>query len=188
MELLANLSDALLYFLPGFVGLKIFYTFGLKTNRTDIEWGIWSVMASVLLYGTTEPIREHLALSDTATSTRVLLLALAGLCGAVAAWLWNALLAPRWRGRFLSEPWDLAYFEAVRGRRQAFVELDDGREIQGDIVWMGLVSEGGSRAVTLTNVQVSDGRGEWTLLPANDQLHVPESAIQLLRLVPFEPK
>jgi hypothetical protein len=188
MELLANIPDALLYFLPGFVGLKVFYTFGLKTARTDAEWAIWSVMASVLLYSLTEPIRAHFSLSDTATTTRVLLLLLACLMGAVGALIWNRLMAPRLRGVFLAEPWDMAYNSAVAEKRQAFVELDDGREIQGDIVWMGIVSEGGSRAITLTNVQMSDGVGEWITLPPGDQLHVPEPAIHLLRLVPFEPR
>jgi hypothetical protein len=188
VELLANIPDALLYFLPGFVGLKIFYTFGLKTARTDVEWAIWSVMASVLIYATTAPIRAEVGLSDTATATHVLLLLLACLLGAIGAVVWNRWMAPRWRGTFVVEPWDMAYHDAVTKKRQAFVELNDGREVQGDIAWMGLVSEGSSRAITLINVQISDGHGKWTALPPDEQLHVPEDAMHLLRLVQFEPR
>jgi hypothetical protein len=82
----------------------------------------------------------------------------------------------------------MAYHDAVTKKRQAFVELNDGREVQGDIAWMGLVSEGSSRAITLINVQISDGHGKWTALPPDEQLHVPEDAMHLLRLVQFEPR
>ena len=188
MELLPNLPDALLYFLPGFVGVKVFYTFGLKTARTDFEWGIWSVLASVLLFMVTAPIRTALALADNSAISRFGLVVLAALLGVLAAWLWNAVLAPRWRWRFTPEPWDMIYFTAVAKNLQAVVELNDGREAQGDIVWMGLASEGSTRSITLANVQMSGDNGGWVSLAPGEELHIPEDAMRVLRLVKFEPK
>jgi len=79
----------------------------------------------------------------------------------------------------------MAYSEAIAQKLQAVVELRDGREVYGDILWMGLAGEGSPRSLTLGSVQVSGGQGRWTALPGNHQLHVPESSVRVLRLVPF---
>ena len=185
MELLSNLSDSLLFFLPGFVCLKVFYVLGLKTTRTDLEWAVWSVMSSVLLFPATVPLRSMLGLGDTSAVARAILILFAFLVGSIGATTWNRVVAPRWRWRFVAEPWDLAYYDAVANKLQVAIELADGREAVGDMIWMGLVGEGSSRSITLGNVQISDGAGVWTKLDKSNQLHIPEASIGLLRLVPF---
>jgi hypothetical protein len=37
------------FLVPGFVALKWFYWFGLKTKRSDLEWTLWSLVAAALI-------------------------------------------------------------------------------------------------------------------------------------------
>jgi hypothetical protein len=43
----SEVADTLKLLVPGFVLLKLFYWFALRTKRSDSEWVIWSVLASV---------------------------------------------------------------------------------------------------------------------------------------------
>ena len=35
--------------MPGFLALKVFYVFGLRTRRTDLEWTLWSLLAAAVI-------------------------------------------------------------------------------------------------------------------------------------------
>lgn len=54
-DLVASAGDqvihTLTYVAPGFVALKIFYLFGLRSRRSDLEWTIWSLVTSVVVGG-----------------------------------------------------------------------------------------------------------------------------------------
>lgn len=187
MDLVRNLSDAFLYFFPGFLGLKAFYVFGLRTQRTDLEWGVWSVLLSVALSALADPIRAGLGIDASAGLYRAALVGTGLGAGLLLVLVWNSRLIRKQRWRFVAEPWDIAYLTAIDDDLQAVVELADGREVYGDIAWMGLSGEGSSRSITLANVQVSDGDGAWMLLPPEEELHIPEATIKVLRLIPYHP-
>jgi hypothetical protein len=53
--------DTLVLVLPGFVALKIFYLGGIRTRRSDIEWFIWSLLASVPLAALSVLVRDGLS-------------------------------------------------------------------------------------------------------------------------------
>jgi hypothetical protein len=184
--LVGTLSDALLFFLPGFVALKLFYTFGLKSTRTDFEWTVWSVLASLVLFAATEPLRRWLALDPNDVPNHLLLMGVGVVSGLSAAWCWNLRAIRIWRLQFIAEPWDLLWATARQFELQAVVELDDGREVQGDIEWMGLSGEGSSRSITFVNAQITND-SDWLKLPSGDRFHIPESSVHILRLVPYEP-
>jgi hypothetical protein len=187
VDLVTNLTEAFLYFFPGFVGLKTFYVFGLRTRRTDIEWAVWSILLSVILYSTVGSWLSSLHV-DLSSATGRLTLTAAGLAGGLGlAWIWNRRVVRSQRWRLVAEPWDLAYWRAMDQNLQAVIELQDGREAYGDIEWMGLSGEGASRSLSLVNVQMTDGQGHWQHLGSETELHVPEASIRLLRLVPFVP-
>jgi Family of unknown function (DUF6338) len=40
---------AITYLIPGFIALKILYVFGFRSKRSDIEWALWSLLASLAL-------------------------------------------------------------------------------------------------------------------------------------------
>jgi hypothetical protein len=45
----ADVASTLEYLLPGFVAIKVFTFFALRSTRTDLELTIWSLAASVVL-------------------------------------------------------------------------------------------------------------------------------------------
>jgi hypothetical protein len=45
----ADVADTVRLLLPGFVALKAYYVFGLRTKRSDAQWVLWSILASVPL-------------------------------------------------------------------------------------------------------------------------------------------
>lgn len=188
MPTASEIADALLFFIPGFVALKIFYAFGLKSNRTDLEWVVWSLLTSQLIFVLTEPVRQYFQLTPEDGLSRVAALTLSVFIGFGAVYLWDLRPVRAWRWRFIPEPWDMALLTAVDKKLQAVVQIGDGREFQGDIEWMGLSGEGASRSITLINVQVGQGDGTWLDLPLGQRIHIPEQSVLFLRLVAFEPK
>jgi hypothetical protein len=45
----ADIASTLEYLLPGFVAIKVFTFFALRSTRTDLELTVWSLAASVVL-------------------------------------------------------------------------------------------------------------------------------------------
>ena len=41
-----QVADTLRLLVPGFVALKVFYWFGLRTKRADWEWTLWAILIS----------------------------------------------------------------------------------------------------------------------------------------------
>jgi len=62
----SQLVEILLYVLPGFVALKLVYMFGVRQRRTDLEWVVWSIALSTIVFVAVLPIRAlfHLAEDD----------------------------------------------------------------------------------------------------------------------------
>lgn len=181
----SELVQILLYVLPGFIGLKVVYLFGIRQRRTDLEWTIWSIALSSIAFIVAAPVRAWLGLGDTGAKAIALSYPAALLMAAGLVVVLRLPTIRRQRWRLIAEPWDMAYAEAIDRKLQIVVELHDGREVYGDMLWMGLAGEGAARSVTIGNAQMSDGDGEWAMLPADQELHIPESSIRLLRLVPF---
>jgi hypothetical protein len=182
----SELVQILLYVLPGFIGLKIVYVFGIRQRRTDLEWIIWSIALSTAAFVLVSPVRDWLGLPETNPLAVVLSYPAAFLLAGILLVGWQLPVVQQQQWRLIAEPWDMAYADAISRHLQAVVELQDGREVYGDILWMGLAGEGSARSITVGSVHVSDADGKWVLLPEDQELYIPESSIRLLRLVPFE--
>lgn len=50
--------------LPGFIALKVLYTFGFQSKRTDLEWAVWSLLGSLALAPVTSGLARQLGISN----------------------------------------------------------------------------------------------------------------------------
>jgi hypothetical protein len=62
----ADIRDTLTFLIPGFVCMKLFYQFGLRTKRSDAQWALWSILAAA-------PIRWLAEMTTGEEQTRTLL-------------------------------------------------------------------------------------------------------------------
>src|SRR5207248_3334110 len=88
--------DTLRFLLPGFVLVKLFYQFGVRTKRTDADWLLWGILASApidLIVSTWIPLPRSSADSGGIRLGAALLIAVA--LGIAAACLWKRMLR-RW--------------------------------------------------------------------------------------------
>lgn len=85
-----DVEATLRYVVPGFIALKVFYLFGLRTRRTDLEWTLWSILAAAAI----DTAAGLLNPSD-ATKRLLIAVALALAAGVVGALLWR-LLVRQW--------------------------------------------------------------------------------------------
>jgi hypothetical protein len=84
---LAQATDTLRLLIPGFILMKVFYSFGLKTKRSDAQWVLWSLLAAAPIAAVAGAIRPKQDLG-----TLVLALALAVLAGALFALMWTGIV------------------------------------------------------------------------------------------------
>jgi len=94
MTVSASDAEATLRFVvPGFVALKVFYVFGLKTRRTDLEWMLWSLLGAAVVdaaVGLLNPPDANVRLFVALT--------LALLSGGIGVAVWRAVVK-RWPAR-----------------------------------------------------------------------------------------
>jgi hypothetical protein len=102
-----EVADTLRLLVPGFILMKTFYWFGLKTKRSDAQWVIWSILAAV-------PVNAlATALFPGNDNNRTLLLATA--IALVAGWIiglaWQALirLRPSFGAEAAIRAWDVVF-------------------------------------------------------------------------------
>lgn len=82
----ADFADTLRLLVPGFIMMKTFYLFGLRTKRSDAEWLIWSVVAAAPLQFATQALW-----TKADASSLVVSLPLAILGGLILAVAWQRL-------------------------------------------------------------------------------------------------
>ena len=99
-------AEATLKFLvPGFLALKVFYSWGLSWRRTDFEWTVWSLLVSALL----AVFMNRLSLND---DQRFLLSIAAALgFGLVLVLVWQAwrLVSPKAGVSLRAQAWDFVF-------------------------------------------------------------------------------
>jgi Family of unknown function (DUF6338) len=120
----AQVADTITYLIPGFLLLKMFYAFGLRTKRTDAQWVIWSIVASVPLNAAVSAFRiSPQLISFLVTGS------LAVLSGYALALCWRWLLRKRPSLRLLGS---IRAWDTVLNRPQwVQIELDDGTMYMG---------------------------------------------------------
>jgi Family of unknown function (DUF6338) len=99
----ADVASTLRYLVPGFIALRVFYWFGLKNRRSDLELTIWSLAAALL-------VDRVVSLANPANDDQRLGLALGGavLLGALASAIWRLVAKrwPRWSIEASATAWD----------------------------------------------------------------------------------
>jgi hypothetical protein len=101
-----QVADTLRLLVPGFVLMKTFYWFGLKTKRSDAQWVIWSILTAV-------PVNALATAVFPGNDNHTLLLATA--VALVAGWLlavaWNTLirLRPSFGAEAAIRAWDIVF-------------------------------------------------------------------------------
>lgn len=101
-------ADTIRLLVPGFVALKVFYAFGLRTRRSDLEWTVWSVLAAAVIDLLVGPARDqHVVWLDRIPEFLTGLVLAIGL-GLVLIVGWRVLigLRPRLRDQASRMAWD----------------------------------------------------------------------------------
>lgn len=123
----AEVAATLQLLVPGFVALKTFYWFGLRTRRTDLEWTLWSVLAAAAIGAVVDLVPQ----ADP--RLRLLLgVAIAVVGGWVAARAWREMSRRNVsvRAHASRTVWDLT-FAADPTTRYVQVRTTDGRMVFG---------------------------------------------------------
>lgn len=117
---------ALRVIVPGFLALRVFYWFGLKTQRTDLELILWSLVLSLPLYSFAIWAQPQ---DDFATVTLASLSGVAlGIAGTLG-WRWLVHRRPEYRDYMLATAWDSVLSRPEGGWFQ--VRTTDGVIYQG---------------------------------------------------------
>lgn len=133
---MTSLDDAaatLRVVIPGFLALRVIYWRGLRTQRTDLELILWSLVASVPLYAAALWLRP-----EDDLGTLGIAVAFAVAVGLIIAEAWRALVRrrPEYRAYMVATAWD-----AVIGRPEGGwfqVRTSDGTTYHG---WAQVVAD-----------------------------------------------
>lgn len=111
---------------PGFIALRVFYWFAFRTQRTDLELVLWSLVVSVPVYAVALTLR---AADDIGTLLLAAAFAVVG--GLAASWVWWKLVSrtPELREFMLATAWDAVL--AKPGGSWVQVRTADGFTYQG---------------------------------------------------------
>jgi membrane protein implicated in regulation of membrane protease activity len=60
-----DVITAITYLIPGFIALRVLYTFGFPSKRSDAEWAIWSLLGSAAIAPFTQAIAGLLGLTKS---------------------------------------------------------------------------------------------------------------------------
>ncbi len=126
MTSLEDAAATLRVVIPGFIALRVIYWFAFRTQRTDLELVLWSLVVSVPLYAGALTLRP----ADD-IGTLLLATAFAVLVGLAASWLWWKLVSrtPELREFMFATAWDAVL--AKPGGSWVQVRTTDGVTYQG---------------------------------------------------------
>jgi hypothetical protein len=128
----AAIEATLRFLAPGFVAIKVFSQFGLRSKRSDLELTVWSVVAAwalnllVAIPGPFASINVNVRLLTA--------LALAGIFGFAFAWAWRQVWQRSYRARAAvsSRVWNFAFVRSNgEGTPWIQVWLSDGHILFG---------------------------------------------------------
>ena len=156
-----DVADTLRLLVPGFVALKVFYVLGLRTKRSDAQWAIWSVLATVplsALAGVIHGPNDNLRLGWA--------LAVAVAAGALGSLVWVKGLA-RWeylRTRTAIRAWD----NVLTDPRWVQIWTKDGKTLVGWTQTVALSTETDDLDIYIAAPSVADSTGAEVALPNVD--------------------
>jgi uncharacterized protein DUF6338 len=171
-----DIEATIRYLVPGFIALKVFYLFGLRTRRSDFGWTVLSIATAAIL----DSIVGLLGVQGraerllVATGLGVLLAVLAGL-------LWQEISSrsdvAMW---FARQAWDKAF--ARPGWRQVWIE--DGPIVLGAPTLVSESAETDDQDVYLEKPQwVDRTTGERTPVDNVAGMWIPASRIELIQVL-----
>jgi len=130
----SDLRDAVLFLAPGFIALRVYGIYGFQRPRTDWQWAIWSVIASIPLdlmsRWVVGLVQQRVVVTDIGEGSIRIVLAVG--TGAVLAFIWSKLrFARRLRaqkivGPLMDSMWDTVLEEATHFGRTIEVETTTG--------------------------------------------------------------
>jgi hypothetical protein len=171
-----QVADTLRLLVPGFVLMKTFYVFGLKTRRSDAQWVIWSLLAAVPVNGLTNVFHAG---KDNVTLLLAVLIAVA------AGWLlgmgWTSLLRfrPSWGASAMVRAWDVIF-----GRSQPpewlQVKLTDKTVYSGRPPYAARSVDTDDLDLYLLNPAILSADGAYVALPGVEGVLVPRSQISAI--------
>jgi hypothetical protein len=116
-------ADTLRLLAPGFVLMKTFYFFGLRTRRSDAQWALWSLITAAAI----SAAAEWMGIPKNDRLWYAFLIAVGG--GVILALVWNALaeLYPALQAGESIRAWDIVF------QRPHWVQVDlvDKRTVAG---------------------------------------------------------
>jgi Family of unknown function (DUF6338) len=116
--------DTIQFLIPGFVLMKVFYFFGLRTQRSDAQWVLWSILATVPVAAIVKALMPIYAGPELPMS-----LAIAVAVGATLSAGW--WLLARWQPELAFDAWTRAWDIVFGSRRWIQVETVDHQVFSG---------------------------------------------------------
>jgi hypothetical protein len=160
---------------PGFVALKVFYVFGLRTKRSDAQWAIWSLLASVPIEAMAATIHRR----DDGVHLGVAI-GIAIALGSAASLLWT--LVSGWdglRARTAVRIWD----HVLTTPCWVQVWTKDGRIFFGWAQRVALSTETDDLDVYLDRASVVAATGEEVVVPGLKGVLIARSEIHQIALL-----
>jgi Family of unknown function (DUF6338) len=133
-----QVAAALALLMPGFVWMKVFYFFGLRTRKTDAQWYMWAILLSAPFAGFVSV--AHPPGPELATLLLAVVYGLVG--GGLSVLLWTWALPAVWpslRVRSTVGAWDAVFGQP--GNRWIQVQTMDGRVLSGWAKYVGQLAD-----------------------------------------------
>src|SRR5574338_750745 len=183
MPTLEEAAAALRVLIPGFLALKVFYWFGLKTQRTDLELILWSLVLSLPLYAFAS---WALPQDDIGTLTLAIVAGLAVGILMTLAWRLVVHWRPEYRDYMLATAWDSVLTRPGGGWFQ--VRTTDGVIYQG---WTQMAADSAQTAdldLYLWEPEYVDADGQPIPITEAEGVLIPKSSIaSIIRFAPNAP-
>jgi hypothetical protein len=171
-----QVGSTIAFLAPGFLALKIFYLFALKSKRSDLEWTIWSLIASLALSATAGRF------TSSQPAAVAISFAFAALVGVIASWAWIRT-SQRWpRLRQMAQP--MAWDSMIPSKQWLQVVLVDGRVVSGQPAVVADSAESGQLDLWLT-YPAWVVNGESQEMPNVQGVWIPAEQIRLIQSLPW---
>ena len=167
----------LTYVAPGFVALKVFYLLGLRIKRSDLEWTIWSLVASV---GVAE-VAVRLPIADAWQVSARFLVAVA--LGSLMSFAWIRAIHrwPLFGSWARARAWD----SLIPQKQWLQVGLTDGTIVSGQPRVVADSSDADQPDLYLEQVAwIRDGMA--VEMPGVEGVYLPGSAITYIQLLALD--
>lgn len=174
-----QIALALALLVPGFVWMKIFYFYGLRTRKSDPQWFMWSVLLSAPVAS----LRAFVGLpTDRIDGVIVaILLALAG--GLISVWVWRRVVEvwPSLRVTATVGAWDSVF--GVPWGQWIQIKTRDGANYLGWPAYIGQRSDTDDPDIYLRQVDIVNADGS-TLPLGGEGLLLSRSGIESVIVFP----